>query len=216
MSLNNFYNNFSYKYTQDLPEAIECQINENDNECMRIKNALLTLKKPKTIPDDLNRKEIKKIAKRTNGSLLHCSGNCALLARCMLYNLMEGRTILAAKNTDLLCDTINVSKTELLLFQEPLYTSITFANIEAAERTILEFYQEYEARFFIIEASGKTLPFINTPSSGHSFNAVVLFDKNNEPFVQFVDAWKTTKVLRSKKDIKKSLFWGETFRLTYY
>lgn len=147
--------------------------------------------------NNLNKEELRKIAKNVNNSRFHCSGNCVLLSRCLYFNLLNGKTFMSAGNTYPFYRPVDANICEHLIFGGSLpviYSRLN--NVEKLEESLIKTYKEMGCKHFIVGFS-PLLP----NSSGHSFNAVILLDEAQKPYVQFVDAWKTSNPLPSKQDL---------------
>ena len=156
----------------------------------RIKKALTPQKLVRPIDvNSLTPDKLAAIAKRTNAARLHCSGNCTLLSRAVLYNLSTQEERIAAKNSYPPHKALSEYELDKLVPTKP--SSISLSSVAHLEENIINNYQNKGERFFIVNVRYKSKALRSY--MGHSFNGVVLFGKNDKPYVQFVDAWKTSK-----------------------
>ena len=200
----------SYKASKDLYKYSQFRINKSVTKpgLIKILNALKVNKYPTII--DLNNKNISNKALKTfvadsNGALMHYSGNCVLLATLIMRNfLANDRVSLAAKNTYSIFEGIDINESTNLLLGQHLIYSRPFNSIEELESHIIRNFNTNGERVFIILSEGYKVPIVG--ESGHAFNAVVLTDLNNKPYVQFIDAWKTSNYLPSIKELQQKYF----------
>ncbi|WP_253382013.1 T3SS effector cysteine hydrolase SpvD family protein [unidentified bacterial endosymbiont] len=190
--------------SQDIMSHISLKnINSNDsNEVKRIKDALCIESKERTLyPQNLSRDDLKKMARYVNNTYVHYSGNCALLSACLHYNIHHRQDMLSSKNTaspTVGLDSANVDK---VIFGKELNQSYYLNSIDEVEEEILNRYDINRESSFIIRAENYIVPIIG--ECGHSFNAIVICEYNKKPYIQFIDAWKTSNILPSLQEIKK-------------
>lgn len=186
-----------------LPQDIEERIRllGNDPECLRIRSAL-RCDQSRAFDPILSLSSLAKMAKRVNSSFIHISGNCTLLSRCLLYNLKKGQPILSSKNTFPIYLGVSEITADQIVFGKGLSVVesnlVTLADVE--EAVIREFETSGE-KFYVISSSNYKIPLFG--SCGHYFNAAVLLDEAGVPFVQFVDAWKTSEILPTREQAEK-------------
>lgn len=184
-------------YSNDIPPAIGTRAQELRRDypyhadCVnRTVAALERIEHGKKIDlPGLTKDELSRLAKKVNSAGFHCSGNCVLLASCMLYNLKHGAPELAAKNVSPVYEGLNSDVVGVVLFGQQWEKCAQRATLKEAEADMLRVYEETGNRFFVLETSGYQVPFIG--ECGHCANAVILLDENQQPHVQIVDAWKT-------------------------
>ena len=86
----------------------------------RVSEALVLIKNPNppTVRAVLGKGGLSNLALKTNAALVHFSGNCALLSRCMLFNLrhLKDRVLLGAKNTAPFYEGVDEDAADKLLF----------------------------------------------------------------------------------------------------
>jgi len=175
---------------ESLPTDISSRFGKYPPHGERIEKALVPLNNPETIEDDLNKEKLKKIAKDINVSTIHASGNCTLLSRCLLYNLKNKKCILGTKNTFPLNKSVNTVAANKIIFGQHLsIVQTSLRNIDDVEKSLLEAYSKTGERFYVIDAEK------------HSFNAVILLDQD-KPYVQFVDAWKTSNPTPKRHELQ--------------
>jgi plasmid virulence protein D len=197
----------SAKYKSELPADIKGRVaceDFKDAKSERIIKALKSKKDPEEITyQSLTKEKLAQIANDVNGSYLHYTGNCVLLARTMLYNLTNETNILSANNTPPFYSPLSRISSEKILFGKELVSLSGHFSTDELESAVLEVYKRYKQAFCVITSIGYRLPIVGKTSE-HDFNAVVLFDKEaNKPYVQFVDAWKTSNYTPSKEELKQ-------------
>jgi salmonella plasmid virulence protein D len=211
--------NHSEKYQSEIPYEITSRAKSEQKifsghskrDIKATKNIQRTIKalKTKKNPEKINRenltsKKLSEIAKDVNGSFIHCSGNCVLLSRAMLYNLTQGKNILSVNNTAPFYkgfdETIDIDK---VIFGKAL-TAVKkqIDDVEDVVTAILDEFAKSKERLYLIESEGFEISIAGTSfTCGHDFNAVVLWNNNDKPYVQFVDAWKTSDFTPSEEKL---------------
>lgn len=215
--------NKSIHYSEKIPQ----DITENKNKLIekdlytkenteRAYNGLEHIENGKSFKGKvLTRDMLHDIASKTNSAGVHSSGNCALIANCVLKNLEEQKYVLAAKNISPFYQGLNADLTSELIFGRQLRSCGVYNNLKEMEESILQQYNISGNRFFLIETSGYQVPFIG--DCGHAANAVVLFDENSKPYVQIVDGWKTwgDENVPSHDDFSKRYSSASSFEAKY-
>ena len=150
---------------------------------------------------DISTEKLEHFIRDVNVATLHFSGNCALLSTIVMYNLLNRHnSFLAASNTYPILTGVSESvASKLLLGQDLTQYGYRCNSIDALETQILECYIATGKQVFTISATEYRVPIVG--ETGHDFNAVVLMDKDGNPRVQFVDAWKTSDHLPSKDNL---------------
>ncbi len=190
------------QYSDQFPDFIQNNANHcNDADKQRIMSSLeYNEGNFQFAEDELDRNILKKLAYYTNSSVVHCSGNCVLLSTCLLFNLKNGRNILAAKNSYPLKMGLSNAAAIQIIFGRNLNVSQQFYTIEALELEIIRIFKDEGERFFKIRSDGYAVPLMG--ESGHTLNAVVV---GSGSFIEvvYVDAWKTSNYLFSAQQLQK-------------
>ncbi|EKT62223.1 T3SS effector cysteine hydrolase SpvD family protein [Providencia burhodogranariea] len=170
-------------------------------DVIRIKDALCVKRKEKKLyPQTLRKNDLEKMAKYVNKPFIHYSGNCAILSACLHYNIHYRQDIYSVKNTK--SPTVGLESTlvDRVIFGQKLKLSY-FYSIDDVKNEVLRRYNLNKEDFsFIISAENYILPVIG--ECAHDFNAVIIQEKNKEPCVQFIDAWKTFNKLPTFGELK--------------
>jgi hypothetical protein len=168
----------------------------------KINNAIHMVKDPYEFKlVKLDRQSLCKIARITNSAALHYSGNCSLLARVLLYNLKNEKTILSANNTHPFYRGMNSTEIEKRLFCREFQYHIGSNNpnsFDTLPNIILERYRETGERAYVIDIAYEKLEF----ELGHSFNAVITGEPDKLK-IYFVDAWKSFKHTYTLEQLKR-------------
>ena len=160
--------------------------------------------------------QLKKIAHNVNAAFFHCSGNCVLISRVLLYNLSYNQN-LSCVNTYPITIGVDEDVVELTLFGKNLdrfaqcYDWIVWSKgqgdevndkcmIDNVETKILDRFKKTNQRYYIVTFSGYAVPFLGRCS--HSLNAVVL-TQGAETKVQFVDAWRALRSMPTKIELAR-------------
>ncbi|TFZ48693.1 virulence protein SpvD [Serratia proteamaculans] len=163
------------------------------NDVIRIKDALCIENKENIVyPQNLSKKNLKKMAAHVNNTYLHYSGNCVLLSACLHYNIHHRQDILSSKNT--MSPTIGFETTivDRVIFGQGIELSHCFNSLDEVRNEISRRYDINRESSFIITATNYTIPLIG--ECGHDFNAVIICEEDR-PYVQFIDSWKTSNTL---------------------
>ncbi|BEH98604.1 T3SS effector cysteine hydrolase SpvD family protein [Edwardsiella ictaluri] len=194
----------NYTQSRDVFSRINSS-NIQDNESKdleRAKDAIRITSKEKALyPENLTKKDVKKMAKYVNNTHLHYSGNCVLLSSCLHYNIHHRQDILSAKNTA--SPTVGLDKeiVEQVVFGQELKPSHYFHSIDDVENEILNRHHINGDNSFIIRADSYKVPIFG--ECEHDFNAVVICESDEAPRVQIIDAWKTSNTLPTLDEMKK-------------
>ena len=202
-------------YPDRLSGFIERTVEDNDvHDVRRIKQALHIEPRAQALPEQLNLSDLKQIADFVNFTTLHYSANCALLAACVHYNIEKGATILCAKNTTSPLVGMDSDIVELLIFGKVLNASHNLYSLEEVSNEVLRRYDVYGSKSCIVGAENYQVPLIG--ETGHDFNAAVLLDANNKPYVQYVDAWKTSNTTPDRTHFERHFPSGAVFTVRAY
>lgn len=170
-------------------------------DVIRIKDALCVKRKEKKrYPQTLSKNDLEKMAKYVNKPFIHYSGNCAILSACLHYNIHYRQDIYSVKNTK--SPTVGLESTlvDQVIFDQKLKLNY-FYSIDDVKNEILRRYNLNKEDFsFIISAENYILPVIG--ECAHDFNAVVIQEKDKDPYVQFIDSWKTFNKLPTFEELK--------------
>ena len=197
-------------YPDRLSGFIERTVEDNDaHDVRRIKQALRIEPRAQALPEQLSLSDLKRIADFVNATTLHYSANCALLAACVHYNIEKGATILGAENTTSPLVGMDSDIVELLIFGKVLNASHNLYSLEEVSNEVLRRYDVDGNKSCIVGAENYQVPLIG--ETGHDFNAAVLLDANNQPYVQFVDAWKTSNTTPDRTSFERHFPSGASF-----
>jgi plasmid virulence protein D len=183
----------------------------------RVYRALVFQKLQQNIDvDNLSQNQLKKYARKTNAARFHFSGNCRLLSEIFMFNMLNKKgDFLSAKNIyPIFKGADEISPTlfgqSLKLYLEPqenkpkdsdhFYHNNTTHLVDQLEQRLLNCFQSTGQRVFKIDAS-TWFPIFGR--IGHCFNAVILMDNTQQPYVQFVDAWRSSNPLPTKQYLSK-------------
>lgn len=181
--------------------------------------------------EDVTKKQLMQYVREVNSALFHISGNCQLLSDVLMYNLLnEQGYFLSAKNTfPILRGATRIDEYLLGQFLQPytsndeqrpefipeddVFTWKTYSNtIDQLEKRILACHHKTKEKVFQIIASGYHIPLLG--AGGHVFNAIILQNEQNEPVVQFLDAWLKSNPLPTKKYLNQK-FSGKDVKLFF-
>ncbi len=204
------------------PRMVSCTISKNINdtngdskEVKRIKDALCIESKERILyPENLSREDLKQMARYVNNTYIHYSGNCTILAACLHYNIHHRQDILSSKNTASPTVGIDSEIVDEVIFGQELNQSQCFNSIDELKMEILNRYDINKEDSFIVSAENYIVPIIG--ECGHDFNAVVLCEYDNKPYVQFIDAWKTSNVLPGLEQLKRHFPSSANFYIRAY
>lgn len=170
----------------------------------RIKEALYIHSDIKPI-NALDRPTLAALAKRVNAAFIHYSGNCAILANAMAYNLIAGREVFCVKNTFPLHLGLNhrvtagfFHKWSDRVVHKQYYGLMNFQEIN---KLLIYDHSYTHNQIYMIYIHYPIL--FGLTSEGHSFNAVILKDKENNPEVVYVDPWFPSKPLFTSAELDK-------------
>lgn len=185
-------------------------VEDNDvHDVRRIKQALHIEQRAQALPEQLSLSDLKRIADFVNATTLHYSANCALLAACVYYNIEKGATILGAENTTSPLVGMDSDIVEQVIFGKVHNASHTLYSLEEVSHEVLRRYDVEGSKSCIVGAQNYRVPLIG--ETGHDFNAAVLLDANNQPYVQFVDAWKTSNTTPDRTSFERHFPSGAVF-----
>lgn len=217
-----FLHRYSDTIEDILQHIIENALAYNIPDTERIINALVYNKDHFSFTiDTLNKNKLNKLADSINATFIHYSGNCALLAKCMLYNLKLGKNVLAVKNTYPFYQGIGENLIDLILFGQlisrypinkfSIQASDFLSSIDEVQKMLINIFEGNGERCFIIGILPNNIKtsFINP---GHFLNAVIIGDK---PEIVFVDAWKTSDYLPSVEQLIQR-YPKSVFDIQYY
>lgn len=156
------------------------------HDARRIKQALHVEPRAQVLPEQLNLNDLKQIARGVNMTTLPDTASCALLAACVHYNIEKGAIILYAKDMSLPLG-MDTEIMDTIIFGERLKVSSALCSLEEVSQEILHRYSLEGNKSYIVSTDNCLIPLLG--NLGHDFNAVVLQDLTDKPFVQFVDAW---------------------------
>ncbi len=193
----------SYLEFTALPEEIRQRIDLDNGEHQRIDKGLLYRRNIRLIPSEgLTKNALNRLAQETNATFIHASGNCVLLSLSLLRNLIRENNALCVQNTFPIYRGISSVDAATIVFGEELtYVSAGMSNLDEVEDTILRNYYEHNERFYVLSSQGYRVPLLG--ECGHNLNAVVLIREDGQPYVQFVDAWKTSDTTPTKETLSR-------------
>lgn len=193
----------------ELPVAIAAKLNDPklSKEGARIRKALKAQANPKPIDtENLDRNKLKKIARHINMSSFHCSGNCTLLARSVLYNINHGQERLGAVNSFPIYKPLKEKELQSII---PTWRFRNrYKGIEELESSVKMIHEIFGSHCCIVNVWRK-IPGMNR-SIGHAFNAVIIKGAEGSKEVQFVDAWRKRNPTPSKKELAR-IYGSATF-----
>lgn len=206
----------AFRYKHSVPNDVQANkqtIDAETDEVKRVELAINTLKNPSKIDHSiLDKNQLNKLAAEVNAAIVHYSGNCTLLSHCLLYNLVHGEQKLAAINSYPVTNGLDTEVVEKMLFGKNLEVLPSTNSIEGLKTQLIDQYHKTGTRYFVLDTEGYSVPLIG--ESGHSLNAVILLNKQQKPFVQFVDAWKTSEHTPSEQQLS-SRYKDATFTARY-
>lgn len=193
-----------YHFSEPKPPLIPTEIQERINptlpEHQRIQSALRAQVSAEPC-DTTNRESLKKMAQRVNNAMFHYSGNCNLLAHCLLYNLVNDKSILTCNNTPQFYKGLEDEDICPILFNKLLTKVAKTQNLESLEKHLIEHSSNTGNRFYVIESYGYIIPLLGT--CGHALNAVVIPGEDGKLSVQFLDAWKKFDAAPTRESLSK-------------
>lgn len=197
-------------YPNRLSGFVERTVEDNDaHDVKRIKQALHIEPRAQALPKQLNLSDLKQITDFVNCTTLHYSANCSLLAACVHYNIEKGAMLLCAENTTSPLVGMDSDVVEQVIFGKVLNASHNLYSLDEVSHEVLRRYDVDGSKSCIVGAQNYRVPLIG--ESGHDFNAAVLLDANNKPYVQFVDAWKTSNTTPDRTSFERHFPSGATF-----
>ena len=197
-------------YPNRLSGFVERTVEDNDaHDVKRIKQALHIEQRAQALPKQLNLSDLKQITDFVNCTTLHYSANCSLLAACVHYNIEKGAMLLCAENTTSPLVGMDSDVVEQVIFGKVLNASHNLYSLDEVSHEVLRRYDVDGSKSCIVGAQNYRVPLIG--ESGHDFNAAVLLDANNKPYVQFVDAWKTSNTTPDRTSFERHFPSGATF-----
>ena len=197
-------------YPNRLSGFVERTVEDNDaHDVKRIKQALHIEQRAQALPKQLNLSDLKQITDFVNCTTLHYSANCSLLAACVHYNIEKGAMLLCAENTTSPLVGMDSDVVEQVIFGKVLNASHNLYSLDEVSHEVLRRYDVDGSKSCIVGAQNYRVPLIG--ESGHDFNAAVLLDANNQPYVQFVDAWKTSNTTPDRKSFERHFPSGAIF-----
>ena len=202
-------------YPDRLSGFVERAVEDNDvHDVRRIKKALHVEPRAQALPEHLSLSDLKRIADFVNATTLHYSANCALLAACVHYNIEKGAMLLCAENTTSPLVGMDSDIVEQVIFGKVLNTSHILSSLEEVSYEVLRRYDVNGTKSCIVGAQNYRAPLIG--ENGHDFNAAVLLDANNKPYVQFIDAWKTSDTTPDRTSFERHFPSGANFNVRTY
>ncbi|WP_254924848.1 T3SS effector cysteine hydrolase SpvD family protein [Pseudomonas fragi] len=197
-------------YPNRLSGFVERTVEDNDaHDVKRIKQALHIEPRAQALPKQLNLSDLKQITDFVNCTTLHYSANCSLLAACVHYNIEKGAMLLCAENTTSPLVGMDSDVVEQVIFGKVLNASHNLYSLDEVSHEVLRRYDVDGSKSCIVGAQNYRVPLIG--ESGHDFNAAVLLDANNKPYVQFVDAWKTSNTPPDRTSFERHFPSGAIF-----
>lgn len=197
-------------YPNRLSGFVERTVEDNDaHDVKRIKQALHIEQRAQALPKQLNLSDLKQITDFVNCTTLHYSANCSLLAACVHYNIEKGAMLLCAENTTSPLVGMDSDVVEQVIFGKVLNASHNLYSLDEVSHEVLRRYDVDGSKSCIVGAQNYRVPLIG--ESGHDFNAAVLLDANNKPYVQFVDAWKTSNTTPDRTSFERHFPSGAIF-----
>ena len=197
-------------YPNRLSGFVERTVEDNDaHDVKRIKQALHIEPRAQALPKQLNLSDLKQITDFVNCTTLHYSANCSLLAACVHYNIEKGAMLLCAENTTSPLVGMDSDVVEQVIFGKVLNASHNLYSLDEVSHEVLRRYDVDGSKSCIVGAQNYRVPLIG--ETGHDFNAAVLLDANNQPYVQFVDAWKTSNTTPDRTSFERHFPSGATF-----
>ena len=197
-------------YPNRLSGFVERTVEDNDaHDVKRIKQALHIEPRAQALPLQLNLSDLKQITDFVNCTTLHYSANCSLLAACVHYNIEKGAMLLCAENTTSPLVGMDSDVVEQVIFGKVLNASHNLYSLDEVSHEVLRRYDVDGSKSCIVGAQNYRVPLIG--ESGHDFNAAVLLDANNKPYVQFVDAWKTSNTPPDRTSFERHFPSGAIF-----
>lgn len=183
------------------PTFIANHIGGDDIEQRRILNAIEIRDHFECFDvNTLDEKSLEKRARLINSSFIHCSGNCEVLAHCLLFNLALGGDYFACNNVWPLYKGLSSNDVQGLLFGHVLHSSWPFRSMADLECAIIKNFKEKNERYYVIHT--EKLSDTILPGGGHALNAMVLGDGDNLKVV-YIDAWRTSRPILSRGDIER-------------
>ena len=195
-----------------LPSILETQVKRKDYT--PIIRALKLNQKPTPIQkESFDRANLTTVVSEVNASHVHISGNCALLAVSLMYNLLNvHECFLAVKNTYPIYEGVDPVVAEKVILGQ----SLSFSNqcsLDDLEKTIVDTYNKTGEKVFSIQAYEYSIPILG--EMGHCFNALVYLDEHQQPQVQFMDAWRTSSPLPSMDMLRQHYNASTRFDILY-
>ncbi|MCR9192174.1 MAG: T3SS effector cysteine hydrolase SpvD family protein [Gammaproteobacteria bacterium] len=188
----------------------------------RIYKALRAHKKHPNIDlEHTSKEELERYVRETNDATFHFSGNCELLADLLMYNFLnqEGSFLSAGNiyppwkgastiHRQLLGQYLSgyhasddETKSNAIEEKKCPLANMKSHSINQLEKRIISCHHQTNEVLFKISASGYAVQIFG--EIGHVFNALILNDEQDNPYVQFLDSWSTTNPLPTKHDLNK-------------
>lgn len=175
---------------------------ENETlDYQRVKDSLHIDSRPGPLPKELKMGDLKGIADFVNYTYVHYSGNCVLLAASVHFNIENNANILRAENTASPHVGLEAEVVDQVIFGKVLGPSYSLGTLGEVSKEVLRRYEVNGDRSCIVSSEGYRVPLVG--ESGHDFNAVVLLDSSNKPFVQYLDAWKTSNTIPAMESFER-------------
>ncbi|MDN3505423.1 MAG: T3SS effector cysteine hydrolase SpvD family protein [Rhabdochlamydiaceae bacterium] len=194
-------------FSRKLPSDVAKKLNKQHLPFreQRVKSALYSHEVCRKIDlNSLDKRTLFVIAKRLNKKTVICSANCALISRVFLYNMAHEQERLSVGNPSLPFLPLLGRELKSVLSVKLLKENIP--NVKILKEQLLACYHETKETVFEIGYLRK-LP-ITDYSVGHNFNAVILFDSENKPYVQLVDAWAKSNPTPNEQQVAKKYHKG--------
>ena len=132
------------------------------------------------------------MARRVNHAKIHYSGNCPLLAYCFLDSCHKKRLSFVVDNLKEWHESLRTTALHLMIFGKELTTVGNCEDVGSMNAILLyEYRMNPDHRFYVIAADYHAWFASFLP--GHCFNAVILQNDKGEPYVQYVDPWRTIR-----------------------
>lgn len=192
-----------------LSEFQDRAVNDNYfHDARRIKQALHVEPRAQVLPERLNLHDLKQIARGVNMTTLPDTASCALLAACVHYNIEKGGIVLCAKDMSLPLG-MDTEIMDAIIFGKRLKVSRALCSLEEVSQEVLGRYSLEGNKSYIISTDNCLIPLLG--NLGHDFNAVVLQDSTDKPFVQYVDAWTLCDTTPDSARFQRHFPSGATF-----
>jgi salmonella plasmid virulence protein D len=165
-------------------------VNEDWFDVDRVFDAVKPSTESYSMEGEIDAGKLSKMASKTNAAgFWHYTGNCVLLSRCFLYNMIHKTLSFVVNNTKKWWKGISTDIMDTFLFHKELTeVSGDYTDVDSLTwRLLYEYKKNKENSCFIIRVERQVFGL----ELGHDFNAVIVLDKEGKPQVVFVDPWRT-------------------------